>query len=112
MKNCKKMQEEMRKAAKESGVKLYEDGEYEGKGKGFGGDIVVKVIIKDDEIESAEVVSADNETPEYIEVAKALLNDVISYQSSDVDTISGATLSSNGILEGVRNALDKAKAKG
>ena len=99
-----------KKALADSGQKMYNDGEYEGSGQGFGGEIKVKVVIKDDEIISATVVSADYETPEYIEAAKGLLSSVIEFQSSEVDTVSGATLSSNGILEGLNNALSLASA--
>ena len=38
-----------------------------------------------------------------------VINSVISEQSTDVDTISGATFSSTGILEAVNDALSKAE---
>lgn len=90
-------------------VRQYSDGTYEGSGIGFGGEIVVQVQIKKGAILSAEIISADNETPDYIEEAKKVLDYVVEKQSVDVDTVSGATLSSNGILEGVQNALKQAQ---
>ena len=87
---------------------LYKDGVYEGKGKGFGGDVVIKITIESDYITDAQIVSAEGETPSYIDAAGALLEDVVTKQTADVDTVSGATLSSNGIIEGLKNALREA----
>ena len=38
-----------------------------------------------------------------------IINRVISKQSASIDTVSGATYSSNGIIEAVKNALNQAK---
>ena len=84
------------------------DGTYTGHGTGFGGDITVELVVAQGKITSCEVVSEENETPEYLESAKALLGEVTEKQSADVDTVSGATLSSNGILEAVRDCLAQA----
>lgn len=86
----------------------YTDGVYEGSGTGFGGEITVQVTIQNGSIQSVEILSAKGETPEYLESAKVLLEEVVQEQTPEVDTVSGATLSSNGILEGVRKALEKA----
>ena len=84
------------------------DGTYTGHGTGFGGDITVEVMIADGKITSCEIKSAENETLEYLEAASALVDSVTEAQSADVDTVSGATLSSNGILEAVRDCLTQA----
>lgn len=86
----------------------YTDGVYEGSGTGFGGEIKVQVTIQDGGIQAVEILSAKGETPEYLESAKAILEDVVQDQTPEVDTVSGATLSSNGILEGIRKALEQA----
>lgn len=86
----------------------YEDGVYEGSGKGFGGEIEVQVVVQDGSIQSVKILSAKEETPEYLKSARALLDTVVQEQTPDVDTVSGATLSSNGILEGIRQALKQA----
>lgn len=90
----------------------YVDGTYEGTGTGFGGEICVQVVIQDGLIQSAKVMKAEKETPEYLASAEKLLDDVLAKQSSEVDTISGATLSSNGILEALRQALGEAGSTG
>ena len=87
----------------------YDNGTYSGSGEGFGGTIKVSVTIKSHKITTIAVTSAPDETPEYFEKAKGLLSDVIKKQSADVDTISGATYSSNGLIEAIKNALKEAE---
>ena len=84
------------------------DGTYTGHGTGFGGDITLEVVITDGKITSCKIKAAENETPEYLDAAKILVDKVTEEQSADVDTVSGATLSSNGILEAVRDCLAQA----
>lgn len=96
-------------ALEEDAAPGYMDGVYEGTGTGFGGDVVVSVTVEDGVISDVQVVSGENETPEYLEAAKALLEDIVKEQSAEVDTVTGATLSSNGILEGTRAALSLAE---
>lgn len=94
---------------KESGN--WKDGTYTGSGKGFGGNISVKVTIKDGKISSINVTSASGETASYFSKAKGIIPKMISKQTTNVDVASGATYSSNGIIKSVRNALSKAGGK-
>lgn len=94
---------------KESGN--WKDGTYTGSGKGFGGNISVKVTIKDGKISSINVTSASGETASYFSKAKGIIPKMISKQTTNVDAASGATYSSNGIIKAVRNALSKAGGK-
>lgn len=94
---------------KESGN--WKDGTYTGSGKGFGGNISVKVTIKDGKISSINVTSASGETASYFSKAKGIIPKMISKQTTNVDVASGATYSSNGIIKAVRNALSKAGGK-
>ena len=91
---------------KESGN--WKDGTYTGSGKGFGGNISVKVTVKDGKIKSIDVTSASGETASYFSKAKGIISKMISKQTTNVDVASGATYSSNGIIKAVRNALSKA----
>lgn len=50
----------------------------------------------------------EKETPEFFERARIILDDIMNKQSLDVDTVSGATYSSAGILNAVTNALETA----
>ena len=84
---------------------------YTGTGTGFGGEIQVNVRIKKGKINKIIIVSAGLETPSYFDKAKDIIDIMIKKQSTDVDAVSGATYSSNGIKEAVNNALIKAAKK-
>lgn len=90
---------------------LYENGTFEGKAQGFGGEIVVSVTIKEDKITDIQVVSADGEDSAYLSMAMDMKQKMITAQSVDVDTVSGATYSSTGIKNAAIDALEKAKKK-
>lgn len=88
---------------------VYKDGTYTGEAEGYGGTIQVEVTLAGDEITSINVVSAPGEDSAYLSQAESVINSVISAQSTDVDTVSGATFSSTGILNAVDEALGKAE---
>ncbi len=87
----------------------WKDGTYTGSAKGFGGNISVKVTVKDGKITKIQVTSAPGEGSSYLSKAKSLIASMISGQTTNVDAASGATYSSNGLINAVRNALAKAK---
>ena len=82
-----------------------EDGVYEGEGTGYGGTISVAVTIEDQTITSIEILSASGEDTAFLNKALAVIDSILEAQSLDVDTISGATYSSRGIIAAVNNAL-------
>lgn len=86
----------------------YKNGTYTGTGTGFGGKMTVQVKIAGGKIKTVKIKEhADGD--EYIEKASSILNKIVKKQGTDVDVVSGATYSSNGILEGVKNAIEAAK---
>lgn len=88
----------------------YNDGTYEGAGMGFGGEITVSVTVADGKVAEITVLSADGEDPAYYDQALAVLDEIVSAQSTDVDTVSGATFSSTGLIDAAVDALGKAAA--
>ncbi len=83
----------------------YTDGVYEGQGEGFGGAIKVKVEVAGGKITNIELLE-HSETPGIGDVgAEAVIASIIADQKTDVDVHSGATFSSNGVMEAVKNAL-------
>jgi uncharacterized protein with FMN-binding domain len=90
---------------------LYVDGTYTGTGKGFGGTMTVQVVIKDGKISSVTILN-HKDGDSYIKRASSILSAIVSKQSTNVDTVSGATYSSVGIIEATRNALSKAMTDG
>jgi Polyferredoxin len=87
----------------------YKDGVYEGTGRGYRPNIKVSVTIKNGKISAVEI-GDNNETPRFAERALEILpSEIVNAQSTDVDGVSGATRSSNGIKAAVEDALSKAK---
>ena len=86
----------------------YKDGTYQGSGTGFGGTITVQVTVSGGKIASIDILSASGETGSYFASAKGVISRMISGQTPNVDAVSGATYSSNGIIQAVQNALAKA----
>ena len=86
----------------------WQDGTWTGTAQGYGGDVTVSVTIANKKITAIEVVSASGETLSFFSRAKAIIPKIIEAQNPDVDVVSGATYSSNGIINAVKNALTKA----
>ena len=87
----------------------YADGTFIGTGVGFNGDVTIAITMQDGKLVSLAVVQSDDDE-EYFSRAEALLATVVAKQSTAVDTVSGATYSSKGILAAIENALAKSKA--
>jgi len=92
-----------------SSDKPYKDGTYTGVGNGFRPNLKVSVTVKSGKITNIEIVS-NEDTPRFFNAAaQTIPEEIISAQSTNVDAVSGATRSSNGIMEAVQNALGNAK---
>ena len=89
----------------------YKNGTYTGEGQGFGGTIQVEVTLENDTITDIQVVSAPGEDSAYLSQGEGVISTILAAQSTDVDTISGATFSSTGIINAVNDALGKAENK-
>lgn len=94
-------------SSKEAGT--YIPGTYTGEGQGFGG--TVTVTITTDENSITEVtVTGDSETAN---IGGAQLenlgNAILEAQSAEIDVVSGATLTSNGVIEAAKAAIEAAK---
>lgn len=84
------------------------DGTYEGSAYGFGDLITVSVTLKDGKMTDISVLSADGEDKPYYKQAVSVLNEMLNAQSTEVDTVSGATLTADGLIDAVADALRKA----
>lgn len=87
--------------------KKLKDGSYEGSGIGFRGNLKVEVDVSEGKVSSIRVVENVDDAP-YFEKARGLITNIVSGQTPNVDSVSGATYSSNGIKSAVRDALKKA----
>jgi uncharacterized protein with FMN-binding domain len=95
--------------SKEDVVAPFRDGVYTGKADGYKENLNVKVTIKDNKIIKIDL-GDNNETPRYFSKVWPLIPDqMIAKQSADVDAVSGATRSTNGIMNAVKDALRNSK---
>mgnify|MGYP004483419621 FL=1 len=90
----------------------YVDGTYTGSGTGFGGTITVQVTVSNHKIACINILDASSETASYFANAQGVISRIISSQSPNVDAVSGATYSSNGIISAVQSALAQAIPSG
>jgi uncharacterized protein with FMN-binding domain/Fe-S-cluster-containing hydrogenase component 2 len=87
----------------------YADGTYQGTGTGFrGGQTTVSVTIQNDVITDIQVVSYEDDAPFFSRAASSVISDILSSQATQVNAVSGATYSSNGIMSAVADALSNA----
>lgn len=87
----------------------YTDGTYTGKSDAYGPDMEVEVTVENGKISNIDILN-HNETPGFYERAfEKVPKNIIKNQHTEVDTISGATYTSIGIIKAVENALEEAK---
>lgn len=86
----------------------YRDGVYTASAQGFGGPITVQVTVQNDTITDISILSHDGETTSYFARARKVVSEILTTGTPDVDSVSGATYSSTGILNAVKRALAKA----
>jgi uncharacterized protein with FMN-binding domain len=78
---------------------------FHGTGQGFRGPIAVRVRVNEGSITEIEIIDSAEDRFVGESAIEELIDLVIMYNSTDIDAVSGATESSNGFLEAVRNAI-------
>ena len=82
-----------------------------GRAQGYGGELVVVVTMNGDIIESVEVTE-NNETKSVAgEALTRIPEEIAAANSADVDAVSGATITSNAIMQAVKNAMGAAQTR-
>lgn len=91
-----------------------EDGIYRDKAPGYGGDVIVTVIIRDGRIQSLTTENTGGEKSEYYLLAEETLSEGIIAANGleGVDAVSGATGTSESILAAMRGILEQAAYTG
>ena len=102
----------MKKTAENDAGGNFQNGIYTGTGEGYRGKVTVTVKVADGKI--TELVLDDYaDDKSYMERAEnRIFQEMISRQNTDVDTVSGATYSSNGLIEAVNKALGNEEGEG
>lgn len=83
----------------------YTDGTYTGTGSGFRGDTEVSVTVESGKITDITVVSYQDDRQYFERAQSTVISEILETQNVDVTAVSGATFSSNGIMEAVADAL-------
>lgn len=81
------------------------DGVYTGVGQGMAGQITVEVTLSGGKAARVEVTSANDTAGISDKAIEELPNRIVAAQSTNVDVVAGATMTSQGILDAVENAL-------
>lgn len=84
-----------------------EDGKYEGSGSGYNGEILVAIAVKNNRLIQVEVKSHKESPGWYEEVFLSLPQEMVETQTYHVDSITGATRTSEGLKEAVKDAMGK-----
>lgn len=107
-----KTADSVKKTAGNNAEGNFQNGIYTGTGEGYRGKVTVTVKVADGKI--TELVLDDYaDDKSYMERAKnRIFQGMISRQNTDVDTVSGATYSSNGLIEAVNKVLGNEEGEG
>ena len=107
-----KTADSVKKTAGNNAEGNFQNGIYTGTGEGYRGKVTVTVKVADGKI--TELVLDDYaDDKSYMERAKnRIFQEMISRQNTDVDAVSGATYSSNGLIEAVNKALGNEEGEG
>jgi len=89
---------------------LYKAGTYTGTGQGKDGPVKVQVTVNKNKIKQVKVLSIHDNQVLSAEATKKITKEIVADQTTKVDVVSGATHSSNGIIQGAKKALKKAGA--
>ena len=91
---------------------ILNDGTYKGSAYGYRGTITVSVSVENGKVANIEVISIQDDRNFYSMAERSVIPNIITKQSLKVDTVSGATYSSKGIINAVNNALSEAVISG
>lgn len=90
---------------------IYTPGVYKAEAQGFGGPVQVSVTVDEANITELEI-TGEMETPELGGAAiSALKMDILKNQTTEIDSVSGATITSDAVKEAVSNALKEARGE-
>lgn len=91
-----------------------EDGVYRDKGPGYGGDVILTVVIRDGRLQSLTTENTGGEKSEYYLLAEETLSEEIVAANglSGVDAVAGATGTSESILAAMHGILEQAAYTG
>ena len=91
-----------------TGTLPYNEGVYYGTAEGYNGDITVAIVIQENTLKAVLVIGEEDDDT-FFNRAMDVVTQMMKKQSTEVDTVSGATYSSKGLIQAVKNALEEAR---
>lgn len=88
---------------------MLNNGIYTAQARGMAGFVNAKLTIKDGVIAKVDLDLATETPQNKAQVEDQLKQEILTKQSADIDAVSGATFTSNGVKDAVRQALNKAE---
>ncbi|MDO5649850.1 MAG: FMN-binding protein [Gallicola sp.] len=85
------------------------DGEYTGTAAGYGGDIEVKVTVGEGKLSNVEVLTHSETAGISDEAISEIPKQIVEAQNTEVEAISGSTVTSDGIKAAATDAMNQAK---
>lgn len=100
-------EEEEEEVAREIEAMVFEieDGTYEGTAEGHNGPLIVEVTVADNKITDVTVLEHEETAGASDPAIEGVPADIVEYQSTQVDIVSGVSYSSNAIMAATENAL-------
>ena len=84
---------------------IYTDGVYTGSGQGYKGTITAQVTVENGTITDVTVLTSRDDREFFDAAQSGVIAQILERQSAQVDTVTGATFSSRGLIEAVTAAL-------
>lgn len=81
------------------------DGTFTGNAEGFRGNIEVEVLVKHGKITEINIINSSDDKAFLNKASEGIIEKIINEQNTNVDVVSGATYSSNGIINAIKDAL-------
>ena len=87
----------------------YKDGTYTGTGQGMMGEMRVEVTIANGAMTKIVLKEHSETSGKYQKAEKTVIESILQQETTDVDAVSGATETSDGIKQAVEDALKQAE---
>lgn len=88
---------------------IYRNGTYSASAYGYDGDVFVEITVENDVITSITARTEESDEWYFSSAQESVISQILSSQNTDVDAVSGATYSSEAIMEAVQKALNSAR---
>ena len=93
----------------QSTAKGFKDGEYEGSAIGYNGKLIVSVVVEGGAIKDIKIVKHVDDEEYFYDARDKVIQSILEKQSTEVDSVSGATTSADAIIKAVKRALGEIK---